>query len=148
MMGSLRFLFAFFLGFLTYIISTLFFGYGGILDYNSQIEYSQALDKNIEELKEINQNLYKKILSFSSNPETIRLYARELGYYRADEKVFRFEHTEPLKLFYRVGTLLKRNNTKQNDNFLFIIPGIIIFITVYFIITIFQKKRLNGSKKR
>jgi len=137
-----------YLGFFIYIILVIFFGAGGITDYTSLLHYYETLKVNIEDLNSINQKLYEKLTSFNSNPETIRIYSRELSYFRPDERVIKFQGFSPMKIFYKVGTLLKRNKLEKNQNYIFILVGMIVFIFSFVATTFLKTRQLNGNKKK
>jgi cell division protein FtsB len=151
-MKLLKMFFSLYIGLVIYIVFSIFFGNGGIFDYNSLSDYHKTLEANLEKLKNINQELYEKLISFNSNPETIRIYSRELGYFKSNERVIKYDGFSPIKLFYKVGTILKRNYTRKINNYSFLAAGLVGFLLTLglmigfpFIKTLIKKKKVYGS---
>ena len=86
----------------------LFFGSGGLLDYHRLLGYRGTVQKNIDELEQINSELLAEVQALGSDPERLTLQARELGYFREGEKVIRISGYERGRNYYTVGTILRR----------------------------------------
>ena len=101
---------------LTYIILSfviasllfLLFGSGGVVDYRRLLGYRATVQENIDELERINRDLLAEVRALGSDPERLRLQARELGYFREGERVIRISGHERGKNYYTVGTILRR----------------------------------------
>jgi cell division protein FtsB len=112
-----------YLGFTLFILLSLFFGKSGFLGISGQQEYKTKLAANIENLKEINHALTLELKDVSSSPDTIRLYARDYGYFGRNEEVIKIQGAPSLRRLYKLGSLLKRMESTGEINPLFHIIG-------------------------
>ena len=69
--------------------ASFLFGASGLLSYRQLQAYERRLDVSITTLAERNLSLERRLTALRTNPELLRLYARELGYYRPHEIVLR-----------------------------------------------------------
>ncbi|MBN1799199.1 MAG: septum formation initiator family protein [Spirochaetales bacterium] len=140
-----------YIGFLVYIALKSFFGAGGFFDYISSVQYKDKLNQNLQELEIIYHDLFHDLKSLKSNAHIVKLYSRELGYFESDEHVIKFQGMGPKKIFYKVGTVLKRNQAlKDETQILFISVGFAVFLVIFLFSLILpdKKKRAYGNKKR
>ncbi len=140
-----------YIGFLVYIVLKSFFGVGGLFDCASSVQYKDILNKNLKELEIIYHDLFHDLKSLKSNAHIVKLYSRELGYFEADEHVIKFQGMGPKKSFYKVGTILRRNQApKKETQVFFISVGFAVFLVIFLFSLIFpdRKKQAYGSKKR
>ena len=70
-------------------IASFVLGASGLLSYRQLQAYDRSLEVSIAALGARNASLERRLAALRTNPELLRLYARELGYYRADEMVVR-----------------------------------------------------------
>ena len=96
------------LSFVTASLLFLLFGSGGVADYRRLLGYRATVQENIDELERINRDLLAEVRALGSDPERLRLQARELGYFREGERVIRISGHERGKNYYTVGTILRR----------------------------------------
>ena len=140
-----------YIGFLVYIILNSFFGSGGLFDYISSVQYKDKLNQNLNDLKIIYHDLFYDLKSLKSNAHIVKLYSRELGYFEPDEHVIKFQGMGAKKVFYKVGTVLKRNQTsKRETQVIFISVGCAVFLVVFLFSLLIpdRKKQTYDSKKR
>jgi hypothetical protein len=150
-MAKTKLFLACYIGFLVYIISRSLFGVGGLVDYAALLQYRDRLNKNLIELAGIYDDLYHDLQSLQSNAEMVKLFGREMGYFAKDEYVVKFPGLKQRKSFYKVGTVLKRNQETNNENqFIFICTGLAVGLLIYLFSTIFsdRKKSRYGHRKK
>ncbi len=68
------------------ICYTTVFGSMGAREYALLERRARALEANLRSLERVNQELTEELRSLSSDPETIALLARDLGYYRRGDR--------------------------------------------------------------
>ena len=68
------------------ICYTTVFGSMGAREYALLEQRARALEENLRSLERINQELTEELRSLSSDPETVALLARDLGYYRRGDR--------------------------------------------------------------
>jgi cell division protein FtsB len=140
-----------YIGFIVYIALNSFFGSGGYFDYISLAQYKDRLKENLRELEIIYHDLFYDLKSLKSDAHVVKLYARELGFFAPDEHVIKFQGMGPQKIFYKVGTVLKRARaSKRETQVLFVSIGFAVSCVVFLFSFIFpdRKKQVYGSKKR
>jgi cell division protein FtsB len=127
-------------GFALFIVLSLFFGKGGLVSFKGDLEYKARLEANIEDLKQINQNLSLELKSVSASPDTIRVFARDYGYYAKNEEVIKIQGAPDIKNSYRLGSLLKRNPDTTGPGALYHIIGLIGAVVAFaFSLTLMRK---------
>lgn len=100
------------------------FGAGGLLEYRTSAGYREQLQRNIEELEGSNLRLLAELEALRSDPELLRLRARELGYFREDERVIRIEGAGAPRNFYEVGRLILRQPQAARASWVFRAAGL------------------------
>jgi cell division protein FtsB len=88
-MRFLKYLLAVWITFALYTVSAFFLGPTGTYAYNQLVAERNKQKTNIETLRTINQELEGTLNSLKYDSDTIRIYARELGYGRRDERFVR-----------------------------------------------------------
>jgi cell division protein FtsB len=114
---------------LSFVVTSLlflFFGSGGLLDYRRLLGYRETMRQNIDELEQINSELLTEVKALGSDPERLRLQARELGYFREGEGVIRISGYERGKNYYTVGTVLRRKPKPPRVDWPFRAAGVAI----------------------
>jgi cell division protein FtsB len=106
-MKILRLVFYLSLGFLARSVYLYFLGSGGLADYRALEVYRDQLQANLKELQEIHEDLLEEQRALASDPEQVALQARELGYFRAEERVLRLDGYSPLRRYFTVGKLIR-----------------------------------------
>ncbi len=130
MMRLLRIVLSLYVGMISVLVLLFFFGTAGIGKYDDLYRYKQSLEENILELKKINASLNQEFKSLGTDPEKIKLLARELGYFAAEDRVIRVEGFSTRRSFYKVGKIIFPYREAS-----FTLPRILgIIITVFFYI--------------
>ena len=75
-----------YLGLVLSIAYTTAFGTMGMSEYSRLQVRARTLEENLAALERINKGLTEELRSLSSDPETVALLARDLGYYRRGER--------------------------------------------------------------
>jgi cell division protein FtsB len=88
-MRFLKYLLAVWITLATYTVSSFFLGSTGTYAYGQLAAERNKQRTNIEALRTINQELEGTLNSLKYDSDTIRMYARELGYGQADETFVR-----------------------------------------------------------
>jgi cell division protein FtsB len=88
-MRFLKYLTAVWITLAVYTVSSFFLGATGIYAYDQLVAERGKQEANIEALREINRELAGVVNSLKYDSDTIRIYARELGYGRRDENFLR-----------------------------------------------------------
>lgn len=112
-----------YIGFSLFIVLTIVFGSGGLFDTRDISRYKLQLEENITELREINQGLTQELKALSTSPDTIKMYARDYGYYETNEEVIKIAGAPQPRRYYRLGSLLRRNIAVGEQNPVFHIIG-------------------------
>ncbi len=111
-------------GFAVFIVLSLFFGKGGLANFKSDLEYKARLETNIRDLEQINRNLSLELKAVSASPDTLKVFAREYGYYDGNEEVIKIQGAPAMKTYSQVGSLLKRNPDHGEPGALFHVIGL------------------------
>jgi cell division protein FtsB len=137
-----------YLGFAVFIVLSLFFGKGGLVNFRDDLEYKARLEANIGELKEINQNLSLELQAVSASPDTIKVFARDYGYFEKNEEVIKIQGAPETKNYYKLGSLLKRNPASGEPGALFHVIGLAgAFVAFAFSLTL-VRRRPDGRLQR
>lgn len=96
------------LGFVCASLLVFVFGGAGLLEYRASSRHLRQLESNILELEAANARLRDDLEALRSDPELLRLQARELGYFREDEYVVRVEGATAPRNSYAVGRIILR----------------------------------------
>jgi cell division protein FtsB len=88
-MRFLKYLVAVWVTLALYTVSAFFLGSTGIYSYDQLLAERDKQITNLEALRDINQELEGTLNSLKHDSDTIRIYARELGYGRQDEAFVR-----------------------------------------------------------
>lgn len=96
------------LGFGVASLLSFLFADGGVLDYRAADRYRRQLEHNIAELEGIHGRLLDDLEAVRSDPELLRLQARQLGYFRPDEHVIRIQDRVQPGNFYAIGRIILR----------------------------------------
>jgi cell division protein FtsB len=132
-MRLFRLFISFYIGLIFSFVSAFFFGEAGLGEYSSLLEYRETLERNLADLKALNQRLNQEFKNLGTEPEKIRLLARDLGYFGSNENVVRIQNLPQKRRYYEVGKLLKRD-FRWNKNMLFIrIMNLLLPVLFYII---------------
>ena len=106
-MSRVIFLAACYLGFTLSSLLVCFLGSSGWKSYRSLEREAERLRANVKTLRQVNVHLTERLQSLESRPETVRLLARDLGYFAPGEQVIHIDTYGVRPTFYRVGTLVR-----------------------------------------
>jgi hypothetical protein len=102
------------------------------MEYNASEKYRNTLTSNMKELENIYNDLRLDLRSLRTDARKVKLYSRELGFFEDDEYVMKIQGLDRQKIFYKVGTVLKRNTEKQKQtNLIFIGIGSGVFLVLF-----------------
>ena len=127
-------------------LASFLFGASGVRNYRQLQVYEQSIVASIAVLEQTNGHLERRLQTLRTDPEVMRLLARETGYYRPDELVIRVgsESAEPTTPagarrvgdFAAVGPLVQHGLAAPRDPFnvlalgLFLGAGLFAAMTV------------------
>jgi len=131
-MRLFRLFIALYIGLIFSFVSTIFFGQAGVKEYDTLTEYRETLESNISELRALNWRLNQEFKNLGTDPDKIRLLARELGYFGSEERVVRLVNFPKKSNFHEVGKLLKKDFW-WNRNMLYIRIMNILLPLLFFI---------------
>lgn len=143
---SLRLCLALYAAFIIYSGLTFFFGPTGYRELRKIEKYKLRLENNLSSLREINEDLSAQLEGLVSDPETLELLSRELGYLREKEGVIKIYGYKPRKNHFAIGTiLLGKRESKEYPRFI----GILSFLGggFTFVLSGFMKKKSYGIRK-
>jgi cell division protein FtsB len=94
-----------FIGSCIYSLLSISVGPKGIWAMNQLINEEIRINKNLDELNEININLNEQVANLSANIDTITIYAHELGYISEGERLIKLAgFSGGISRFYRPGS--------------------------------------------
>lgn len=88
-MKRYQLIFSVFLGTLLYSILSFYVGPRGVWPMSQLIEQKRRISINLDSLYEINQEMNDHLQNLSSDPDTISVYAHELGYISEGEQLIK-----------------------------------------------------------
>lgn len=80
-----------FAGLCIYLVLNLVFGPGGTRELRRLAAHKERLESNIESLEKRSRSLENEVMLLRTSADEIELRARQLGYYRPNDEVIRFE---------------------------------------------------------
>jgi len=89
-------------------------------------DHREALERNVEALKGVNQRLQAEFDALSTSPDLIRLYARDLGLYAPGERVIRLQGTGERSTFYEAGAVVTKTDPPQAPRLAFLLAGVAV----------------------
>jgi cell division protein FtsB len=133
-------------GFLVRSLVLFVWGSGGLTDYAQVARYRQFLAANLEELKSINTDLRRQVEALKSDPETVALAARELGYLQEGERVFRFEGAAPVSSSYTLGSLVRPDLPLQHPDWAWKLAGLVVPLGLYLAGLLLRRRSRHESR--
>jgi len=147
MRRSHRIFLSLYLGFFVYCLAMLFFGKTGIVASQDLLRYKADLERNLLSLESLNSQLGSELVSLQSDPGTIRLEARQLGYYPSNALPVHVEGYSPAENLYAVGSLaIERRHLYPSDS-LFRMVGLGGAVLCYILTGVLTRKR-HGYQQR
>ena len=108
-------------------------------------EHRDALHRNVEALKEINQHLQAEFDALSTSPDLIRLYARDLGLYAPGERVIRLQGTGARSTFHEAGSVVTASKPPPAPRFPFLLAGLAVGGLLY--VRLRFRERSRGDER-
>ena len=110
-------------------------------------EHREALQQNVEALKEINQHLQAEFDALSTSPDLIRLYARDLGLYAPGERVIRLQGTGERSTFYEVGAVVTESAPPKAPRLAFLLAGLAVGGLLYVRLRFRERSQSDGRSR-
>jgi len=133
-MRLLRLFISFYIGLTLNFVFVFFFGEAGWSRYEELTHHRLMLADNIVDLEKINWRLNQELLTLGTDPEKIKLLARDLGYFAPGDNVVWFEQFPDKKSLYTVGKLIEVIPVKdKNLTYFFRIFNIFLPLLFYVI---------------
>jgi hypothetical protein len=124
-----------YLGLALALFYTFFLSEGGFLHVGALGRQEVLLEENVAELRVVHSRLADELRVLSSDAETVRLLARELGYYRQEERVMRVMGLPATTQARTVGRLVRSRlaeppvrPSKTVPVLLFLAPNLVLLI--------------------
>lgn len=112
-MSGKKIIFPAFFGTLVYCLISITFGPSGHFAMKRLESERDRVTANLEKLQAVNAELDDTFRNLSSNPDTIAVYAHELGFIREDERLIKLEDfSGGIKRDFSPGTAVK---AKESD---------------------------------
>ena len=135
-------------GFIAAAALNYVFGSVGLQEYRRLLTYRQVLQDNIEDLERTNGELLSEVQALGSDPERLRLQARELGYFREGERVLRISRDPGRRSGYTVGRVLRRKAKPPRADWPFRATGLAVPVLLALVSAAVRRRRNreNGSR--
>jgi cell division protein FtsB len=133
MKRGISLLIALYCAFLTYSVMTYVWGENGIIAYSQLETYEQRLENNIEQLRGVGQKLSAKTESLQSDAEALALSARDMGYYRENERIIYIEGYDAQESLYVVGELMRPFSRDRVNPLVFRVFAVFVGIVGYIV---------------
>jgi len=101
--------------FLVNSVLSLFFGTAGVIVTASNRTRTQLLLENVSNLEERQLQLTAKLEALRSDPESVIIEARTLGFYRSDEGAIHIKNLEPAEKMLEAGNVLHLRPPKPSN---------------------------------
>lgn len=130
-----------FFGILIYSILTMSVGPKGIIPMKKLVQQSETISENVQDLLSIRDELQDELANISGNPDTIAVYAHELGYISDGEYLMKLAgFTKGIKRDYIAGNALQSSTPFFIPEWINKLVGILIFFCILILERIIQKK--------
>ncbi len=137
-----------YLGLVLSIAYTTVFGPAGAREYLQAEGRARALEENLAALERINKELSEELRSLSSDPETITLLARDLGYYRRGDRRVAVPGL-PLRVEGRtVGRLVTSDQEESGREGTLRLTLFVLPLAAYAMLRLVGRVRNHGSAAR
>jgi cell division protein FtsB len=133
-----------------YLALTLIFGIAGVQNERQLQAYRDRLGVNIDALRDTNSALEERIVDLQRDRGLLRVYARSLGYFAANERRLVVDSwvdvTEPVS----PGGLIYRNITFEDNRSVLRITAAIIGIGIFGLLSVLSSEKgpASGEKTR
>ena len=121
-------------------------GDAGIAEYRKLRSFRETLEDNIAELEQIHWHLQEELRSLATDPEKVRLLARELGYYGSEDGIVRVEGRSPPSSFYRVGRIIGGVPARESSRVRLNVIGLAAPVVFYLLVSMIRGWLKRGHK--
>jgi cell division protein FtsB len=132
-------------------LGIFFLGDSGLSAYGSLSRYERSLAANVESLKRRNLELQAELDRLRTDPQSVRVLAREIGIYAPGDTVVRLVGRPPKPESYSVGDLLYLRRGEPTRNAMFkeaALGASAALIIVAFFAAVAARRRANGPSRR
>ena len=138
----------FFIGTLVYCIVSICVGPRGIWSMSQLEKEKNRLEGNLTSLHVINDDLDAQFKNLSADPDTIQIYAHELGYVSQNEKLIKLAgFSGGINRNLVAGTVAKMNKPVFLPEWLCKIFGILAGILSFFLFSRYLHRRQHNPEK-
>lgn len=137
-----------YVGFVVYCLGVLFWGQTGVAARAELSHVEGRLEANMKNLQEINARLEREFEALRSDPATIKLEARQLGYYSPGEQRIYVSGFGGNQSSYEVGTIVNTESVKMPGDSFFRVAGLATALIFYLAGAIFFQKRNENRRNR
>lgn len=141
-----RLFLALYFGFAAYCLVVLIFGRTGMIATRELRSYQARLEANLTHLEKINTSLAERLDSLTSNPETIRLEARQLGFLEPNEHFMVVSGYSPPPNVVTVGSLVAQRKRAMTPDAVSRIVGFAVAAGAFVLFELFGRRR-DGPKR-
>jgi cell division protein FtsB len=134
-------------GFIVRSLVLIVWGSGGLSDYAQVVRYRRFLEANLEDLKRINSDLRRDLDALNSDPQRVALAARELGYLRQGERVFRFAGSTTASTSYTLGNLVRSSFPPERPDWVWKLAGLVVPLALYLAALLFRRRSRHESRR-
>ena len=142
-MKAARLFFPLCVGFLISTIVVFFFGSSGLREYNGLLQTREALHLNLQDLRQTHLELNQALRKLTTDPETVRMAAHELGYYQQGEHRLIVEGYPQVNNQYSIGTIVEARDQKMRRDVILRLVGYIVPFCIYVVAAIGRVDRLR-----
>lgn len=142
-----RILLSIYLGFAAYCLVVLVFGRTGVIANSELKAYRSRLETNLSHIETLNTQLADRFDSLRSNPETIRLEARQLGFLEPSERVLQITGYSRGTNAFTVGSLVRERHHAVTSDAISRWIGLTVAVITFILLGVLARRR-NGPAKR
>lgn len=129
-----RILLSCYCGILSYLVLFLVFGPNGVVAYGNLARENQAIEKNLETLKEFNADLGLKVNSLTGSRKELARESQKIGYYPTDVRIIRFRDYDAQRTFYNAGMILHADDRVPVAPWALRLVSFIIAVAVFLVL--------------
>lgn len=132
-------------------LAIFFLGDSGLSAFAGLSRYEASLEANVESLKLRNQELQAELDGLKTDPERVRVLARDIGMYAPGETVVKIVGRPPRPESYAVGDLLRLRRPEPTGNMRVkeaALGAVAAVMLVAFFVSFAARRKANGSSRR
>jgi len=135
-----------YIGIILSSLLTLIFGDEGYMTLLYLKKHQEVLVKNIDELKIKNMQLQQELSLLSSDPEKIRILAREQGYYSEGENIIFFQRNDLSSYHYDIGKPVRNIKDGPSKNPALRIIGFAMSVFIIVLSILLRQRKRHDHK--